>query len=87
MISLQQFTIEQWFDERIIDISTISQLPAVKEMNKDKMQQVFELFDHHYTEFNGIVYVNKNGISEIDTGGPIGCLIVNIRSPEREIVC
>lgn len=72
MINLQKLTIEKWFDERTANITIISQLPIVREKNKEKMKQVLEMFDHSHTEFNGIVFVNKNGISEVDTSGPTG---------------
>ncbi|RUL48800.1 diguanylate cyclase domain-containing protein [Lysinibacillus antri] len=72
MINLQQLFIENWFNEKATYIQTASQLPAVKEMDKEKMKEAFESFDHNHDEFNGVVFVNKSGISEIDTSGPIG---------------
>lgn len=72
MINLQQLVIDKWFEERISDIHTISQLPVVKAMDKVKMQQTLETYDQNYPEFNGIVFVNKDGVSEIDTSGQPG---------------
>lgn len=72
MINLQQLFIENWFDEKITDIRTVSQLPVVKVMEKGKMKQALETFDSNHTEFNGLVFVNTRGVSEIDTSGPTG---------------
>ncbi len=72
MINLQQIVIDKWFDERMSNIRTISQLPTVRAGQKEKLKQVLETFDTNETEFTGIVFVNKHGVSEIDTTGPIG---------------
>lgn len=71
-INLQQTVINNWFEERMADIKTVSQLPTVKARDLTRMQEALEALDDNHTEFNGIVYVNDRGISEIDTSGPAG---------------
>ena len=72
MINLQQLVIDNWFKGRLADIKSISELPAVKAGELAKMKGSLEAFDKNHPEFNGIVYVNKNGVTEIDTTGPTG---------------
>ncbi len=72
MINLQQIVINNWFEERKAGIKFISELPSVKNLDLPKMKEEFEIFDKNSPEFNGIVYVNENGITELDTTGPIG---------------
>lgn len=72
MINIQQVAIDSWLEEKLSDIKAISQLPAIKENNLLEMKETMETFDNNHLEFNGIVYVNKNGISEVDTSGEAG---------------
>ncbi len=71
-IDLQQLVIENWFEDRIAEINFISELPTVKAKDLKSMEVALEAFDKTHSEFNGIVYVNKEGISEIDTTGDTG---------------
>lgn len=71
-INLQKIVINNWFEERKAGIRFLSELPSVKNLDLSKMKDVLEIFDTNNPEFNGIVYVNENGITEIDTTGPIG---------------
>jgi len=72
MINLQQLVIENWFKDRLADIKSISELPAVKAGELTRMKESLKAFDKNHPEFSGIVYVNKSGITEIDTTGPPG---------------
>ncbi|MGG3802083.1 diguanylate cyclase domain-containing protein [Metabacillus fastidiosus] len=72
MINLQKLMIEQWFGERLSDIKSVAELPTVKAGKVTEMQEALEVFDRNHLEFTGIVYVNENGITEVDTTGPIG---------------
>ena len=72
MINLQQMMIENWLDEKSTTIQSISQLPVVRTLDKEKIKEVLEMYDQNYAEFNGLTFVNAEGISEIDTDGPIG---------------
>lgn len=72
MIDLQQVVIESWLDEKLSDIHAISQLPMVRKKDITSMGETLAVFDFNHTEFNGIVYVNEKGLSEVDTSGPTG---------------
>lgn len=72
VINLQQLAIENWFYERASDVHTISQLPTVKELEKERIEEILYAFNESHPEFDGIVFVNKEGISEIDTSAPAG---------------
>ena len=70
IINLQQLVIDKWFEDKSASISNHFSTPRCKKlMEKGKMKQIFETFDKNHTEFSGIVFVNKQGVSEIDTSG------------------
>lgn len=72
MINLQQIAINNWFEERLAGIKSISELPAVKAKDLTKMQEALDVFDDNHSEFSGIVYVNEKGMTVVDTAGPTG---------------
>lgn len=72
MINLQQIVINNWFEEKLADIRSIAELPTFKEKDFGKMKEALEVFDYNHTEFSGMVFVNEEGKTEIDTSGPIG---------------
>lgn len=72
MISLQQLFIDNWFNEKVADIQFISQLPVVKSMNKEKIEETLNFFSKTHTEFHNIVYINKHGVSEVSTSESTG---------------
>ncbi|WP_049665679.1 diguanylate cyclase domain-containing protein [Bacillus sp. FJAT-27231] len=71
-MNLQQLVIDNWFEDRLADIKSISELPTVKAGDIAKMEGALKAVDKNHPEFSGIVYVNKNGITEVDTTGLIG---------------
>ncbi len=72
MIDLQQVVIDYWLKERISDVKSISELPTVKALDLEKMKEAFEAFDKNHSEFGSILYLNEDGITEIDTLSPTG---------------
>lgn len=72
IINLQEMMIENWFEEKSMTIKTISELPVVKAGNKEKTKEALVMYDNNHPEFNGISFVNTNGMTEIDTSGPTG---------------
>ncbi|MGC5325535.1 diguanylate cyclase domain-containing protein [Brevibacillus sp. SYSU BS000544] len=64
----QQLFIENWLKERASDIDTLANIPAAKLLQKDKMKQMYEGFMDRQREFSAIVFVNAQGITELDTG-------------------
>jgi PAS domain S-box-containing protein len=72
IINLQQLVIDKWFEDKSTTIQAISQLPDVRALDEGKMKKVLETFHDHYTEFSSIAFVNKQGVSEINTSRPPG---------------
>lgn len=72
MINLQQLVIENWFEERMADIRSVSNLPELRGVELSKLNEALHAFYNNHPEFNGIVYVNENGLTEVDTTGPPG---------------
>lgn len=72
VINKEQMVIDNWFDERMKNIHTLSQLPIVKAVDKEKMKIALKLIDDNYSDFNGIGFINNQGMSEIDTLGQAG---------------
>lgn len=70
-IELQHLFIENWIDKQSFLLQTLSTLPIVKTQDKEKMLEVFRQFVGNNKDYSAIVYVNKNGYAEIDTGGVI----------------
>ncbi|RHW37674.1 diguanylate cyclase [Lysinibacillus yapensis] len=66
-IELQQVVINYWLQERISDVKSISELPSVKALDLEQMKEVLEAFDKNHSEFGMILYVNEDGISQINT--------------------
>ena len=46
-LSLQQLVIDKWFEDKASTILTISQLPVVTELEKEKMQKTLKMIDDH----------------------------------------
>ena len=69
MMNLQELAIENWFNDRMSLIQTISQLPTIKGLEKEEMKQILNTFVENHDDFSGIVFVNEQGLSEIDTTG------------------
>ena len=44
-INLQQLVIDKWFEDKVSTILTISQLPDVKAIEKEKMKKALETVD------------------------------------------
>ncbi|KAA9031168.1 diguanylate cyclase domain-containing protein [Niallia endozanthoxylica] len=71
-IQLQQVVINNWFEEQMANIQALSELPIVKAFDLELMAKSLESFDQSHSEFNGVVYINEEGMTEIDTSGPTG---------------
>ncbi len=69
---LRQQSVEDWFEERRLDIQRLAQSPAARTGHKGNLEQLLHLFLNEQRDHNALVYINKQGISEIDTGGPAG---------------
>ncbi|WP_281274270.1 diguanylate cyclase domain-containing protein [Lysinibacillus antri] len=72
MIDVQQVTIDIWLSDRVQNIRSLAELPTMKSLNLSDSSNIFQSFDEYHSEFEGIVYVNKNGITELDTSGEVG---------------
>lgn len=71
-INMEQVAIEYWLDEKKIEIKSLSELPSVRNSNTLEMEEVFNVFHSNNNEFRNIVYINKEGKTEINTSGQIG---------------
>lgn len=71
-IQLQQVVIDNWFEDRMSNIQALSGLPNVKEFDWERMALTFKSFDNSHSEFEAVIYVNEDGISEISTSGSTG---------------
>lgn len=71
-INLQQVVVDGWIEDKLSDIKAIAELPAMRDKNTPMMQEIIASFYRNHPEFNGIVYVNEDGMTEIDPSGPSG---------------
>lgn len=71
-IQLQQVVIDNWFEDRMSNIQALSGIPNVKEFDLERMALIFKSFDNSHSEFEAVIYVNEDGISEISTSGSTG---------------
>lgn len=71
-IQLQQVVIDNWFEDRMSNIQALSGIPNVKEFDLERMALTFKSFDNSHSEFEAVIYVNEDGISEISTSGSTG---------------
>jgi hypothetical protein len=68
-INLQQLVIDKWFEDKVSTILTISQMSDVRAIDKKKIKKALETVAEHQPEFSRIVFVNKQGVTEIDSSG------------------
>lgn len=71
-IQVQQVFISNWLKNRMSNILAISGLPSVKDFDLERIEIAFKSFDNSHSEFDSIVYINEEGISEVHTSGIIG---------------
>lgn len=71
-IQLQQVIINNWFEERMANIQALSGLSTVKAFELERMETAFESFNESHPEFEGVAFVNEEGIVEIHTNGYTG---------------
>lgn len=69
MLNLQQVFIDHWFEENLADISSIANLPLVKNEDYDEIEIVFKKFKENYSKFDSIVYANAEGVTEVSDSG------------------
>lgn len=72
MLNVQQLAIDTWLKERMMTIRSLAELPSIKGNDLEKSIEIFDSFDKNQNEFEGIVFVNSKGITEIDTSGTPG---------------
>lgn len=68
----QQMFVEKWLEQRVVEVVTLASHPATKNLEKERMLENFDSFVKNQDEFDSIVYINKDGITEIDTNSPTG---------------
>lgn len=71
-IRLQQLFIDNWFEKRAENIDYLANLPSVKAGDKERMKVALQTFVDKQKEFAAIVFINKHGITEIDTSAKPG---------------
>lgn len=64
---LQYTFIEQWLEKRASNIRNLANLPLEKSTQKEKMIEAFHNFVRTHQEFHTVVFVNRQGIVEVDT--------------------
>lgn len=65
-LDAQSYFFESWLSERSSDIHTIANLDFVKDYNFEKSQAFFQDFKEK-TNFTDLIFVNKEGIVQVDT--------------------
>lgn len=71
MIDLQQVVIENWYEENLADIRSITHLPVIQNKDLDAIEKVFKNFQESHTKFDSIVYANADGIVEVADSGQV----------------
>lgn len=72
VLGLQTVSINHWFDVSLAEVQFISNLDTVKQINKKEMDKLFKDFIHERGDFCALVFVNKEGIAEVDSTGDVG---------------
>ncbi|RXT15413.1 diguanylate cyclase [Ammoniphilus sp. CFH 90114] len=72
VVAIQGMFIEQWLKEQANDIDSLAHLPLVRDLDKHAMDEAFRAFVRRQNDYYTIGYVNRNGISEVDTTFPTG---------------
>lgn len=67
-VMVQHLAIEDWFESRLLDVRRLAKAPAVRELDKDKMSLLFNGYLQNQSDFKALVFINKDGVTEIDTG-------------------
>lgn len=80
-LHVQETYITKWTEERLLNMETLASLPVVKALDFEKMLSVFQPFVEKNEDFLSLVYVNKDGIATLDTGGDINT-VVNLSDRE-----
>lgn len=74
-LDLQSHSIEKWLQERTADLHALVNLPGFKMLDKERMKRALISFDEIHGEYSGIVFVNREGIAEIDTASEPGAKV------------
>ena len=73
----QALSINEWFRDHANTVATVAQLYSVRHLNTETMQYDFNASLTSSRDFNGYVFVNKAGVTEVDTIAPPGTDVSN----------
>ncbi|MFT9848226.1 sensor domain-containing diguanylate cyclase [Aneurinibacillus sp. REN35] len=71
-IRLEQKFVDTWFEKRVQTIQYFASLPSAKQHNIEALQKNMQIFSESQNEFTALVFVDKNGITRIDTNASTG---------------
>lgn len=66
-LQMQLRATRTWYQDRLDEVETVSQLYAVRTQNYDNMQHDFKANLKNNKDINGYVFVNKLGVTMVDT--------------------
>ncbi|MGC5324329.1 diguanylate cyclase [Brevibacillus sp. SYSU BS000544] len=68
----QKMYVEKWIQQRSAEVAIIASMPATVLLEKERMLANFDSFVKKQSEFDSLVYINKDGFTEVDTNSPPG---------------
>lgn len=71
-IRLEQKFIDTWFEKRIQTIQYFAALPSAKQHKLEELQANMQAFAKSQNDFTALVFVDKSGITRIDTNARTG---------------
>lgn len=71
-MTVQRQAVEEWVQERNLDLYRLANSPAAKERNAANLQSLMRVFLQGQEDYQAFVYANKDGLTEIDTNGLTG---------------
>jgi len=71
-VTVQQQAVEEWVQERNLDLYRLTNSPAAKEVNLANLESLLQVFLKGQQDYQAFVYINKEGLTAIDTSGPTG---------------
>ncbi|MBM7649273.1 diguanylate cyclase (GGDEF)-like protein/PAS domain S-box-containing protein [Bacillus ectoiniformans] len=63
----QQYFIDNWLEKRMEAVEYLAALPAVRLKDYNQLEDAMQTFANSQSEFDAIVFMNDQGVTEIDT--------------------
>lgn len=71
-VTVQQQAVEEWIRERNLDLYRLVNSPAARAGNLANLESLLQVFLNGQRDYQAFVYINKEGLTAIDTSGPTG---------------